>query len=360
MLFTASTVKDSPANVRWFVESNLGAGVDHMFVFLDAPREPEQREVAAWLTEQPRVTCVETGRSRWWGGDRPASLNVRQRINANWARTVLEPLDWATWLFHVDGDEVVWVDPDVLAAVPAGQASVRLSTWEAVSRQHADDRPTLFKQLLGPEELTLLHVLGVVDEPTNQSFFHGHVMGKSGVRPGSGAGLTLHDAVDQEGRALDAPPTAGLNVLHYDAISGDEFVRKWQALAGAGAARYRASRAPVARALKCLISADLDPAVRDTYLRRIFEITTEDDVATLDELGLLVRADPATADRRPTSPPPGGAEALAARVSDLLEVPKRPLLVLDRAKDKQPGDDDAEASTPRAGRERLRRMVRRS
>ena len=60
MLLTASTIKDSPENVRFFVAANLASGVDHMLVFLDAPREPEQQDVAAALAEHPHVTCIAT------------------------------------------------------------------------------------------------------------------------------------------------------------------------------------------------------------------------------------------------------------------------------------------------------------
>ena len=46
MLFTASTLKDSPENVRFFVAANLASGVDHMFVFLDGG----QPDAAGWRT----------------------------------------------------------------------------------------------------------------------------------------------------------------------------------------------------------------------------------------------------------------------------------------------------------------------
>ena len=166
MLFTASTVKDSPANTRFFVAANLASGVDHMVVFLDAPDDPEQQEVAAELDAHPHVTCVPTDRT-WWRGDRPPRLNVRQRINANLLVSLLEPVLEAEWVVHVDGDEVVRADPETLAAVPADTGSLWLSPLEAVSTLHAEQRPTLFKRLLGEEDLQLLTVLGALDEATN-------------------------------------------------------------------------------------------------------------------------------------------------------------------------------------------------
>ena len=131
MLFTVSTIKDSLENVTFFVGANLAAGVDHMVVMLDAPQDAGQPEVAAALDEHPHVTCIRTTRRDWWGGDRPANLNTRQRTNANWVRSVLEPLRWAEWLFHVDGDEVACLDRDALAAVPASADAVWLAGGES-------------------------------------------------------------------------------------------------------------------------------------------------------------------------------------------------------------------------------------
>jgi hypothetical protein len=353
MLLAATTVKDSLDNVRFFVDANLASGLDHLVVFLDAPGESDQREVAEHLDGHPHVTCVRTGRD-WWAGDRPASLNVRQRINANWTRALLEPFDWAEWVFHIDGDEVARLDRDALAEVPADADAVRLPPLEAVSEWSPDGRPTLFKRLLEDDELNLLRVLGVLDEATNQAYFHGHVMGKSGVRPSSGLGLTLHEAVAPDGQRRRPHQDDRLGVLHYDAVSGEEFVRKWSALAAAGPARYRASRQPMARALKSLISRDLPEEVRATYLRRVYERTTADDVQVLDDLGLLERVDPLRGGLRPRPLPTGADEALGARVDELRAAPKRPFFVADAARDRAsaPGERGS-------ARGRLKRIVQR-
>jgi hypothetical protein len=357
MLVTATTLLDSPENVRFFVAANLASGVDHMFVFLDAPRAPGQREVAELLDAEPRVTRVSTGRKTWWRDGRPPGLNVRQRINANWVRRLLEPLPWADWLFHIDGDEVARLDPDVLASVPAGTDAVWLSPWEAVSEPDPPRRPVLFKRLLNDEDLNLLHVLGALPEPTNQAYFHGHVMGKSGVRPASGLGLSLHHAVTPGGDRARSHHDGRLAVLHYDAVSGAEFVRKWSALAGAGHARYRKSRAPMARALQSLATRDLPDPVRETYLRRIYDLTTRDDVDLLQDLGLLTQVDPEHDLHEPTGLPAAAADQLAARMDEMREEPKKGYLVPDRIA------DGGRARSPRRGAarstaSRLRRLGR--
>jgi hypothetical protein len=353
MLVTASTVMDSPGNVRFFVEANLASGVDHMLVFLDAPREPGQQEVADLLDAEPRVTCLPTGRKHWWTDGRPQGLNVRQRINVNWARALLEPFEWAEWLFHIDGDEVARLDRDAMAAVPDDADAVWLQPWEAVSEPDPHERPTRFKRLLDDDDLTLLHVLEAIDEPSNQAYFHGHVMGKSGIRPRSGHALSLHDAISSSGERLDRHEDDRLGVLHYDAVSGEQFVRKWEALARAGHARYRKSRQPMARALRTLIAKDLPDDVRARHLRRIYDLTTRDDVDLLAELGLLLEVDPLR-DPAPARPlPPGAADALAARVEELRSVPKEQFYVADRVKDGASADGRTKAAS-----RRLRRLAR--
>ena len=109
----------------------------------------------------------------WWLGKRPRQLIVRQRINANVAKAVLAAVAGPDdWIFHIDGDEVLLVDRPALAALGPDVPVVRMPPLEAVSRKRwPGGRVTHFKKMLAPEELTLLHVLGVIAEPTNGHYF---------------------------------------------------------------------------------------------------------------------------------------------------------------------------------------------
>ncbi|WP_203337173.1 glycosyltransferase family 2 protein [Nocardioides limicola] len=311
MIVTATTLKDDLTSVRRFVAGNTAGGVDHLMVFLDA----DQPEVAAWLGEHPHVTCIRTDTS-WWAGERPAKLNERQRLNANVAKAVCAALGGVDWVFHIDADEVAQIDRAELAGVPAEAAAVRLTPMEVVSESAPAGEPRWFKRLASDDELTLLHTLGVIDRPHNGAYFHGHVDGKVGMRPGLEPWLALHQVVDADRNPLDAVTGAGLQVLHYESWSGEEFVRKWTALLEAGPmANFRAGREPTAIALRTLIGRGLDPDTTRKYLLRIFERTTADDLATLRDLGLAVEVDPASGTHRPESLT---ADA-AARLGDLIE-----------------------------------------
>ncbi|MEJ7834348.1 MAG: glycosyltransferase family 2 protein [Nocardioides sp.] len=320
MLFTASTVKDTLPNVQRFVAGNLAGGVDHMVVFLDAA----DADVQGFLDGHAHVTCVRTDKS-WWHGDRPAELNVRQRINANVVKALLSGLPWAEWVFHVDADEIVQLDRAVLAAVPPETRVVKLAPLEAVSRKSWDGDPTWFKRMLAKDDLTLLHTLGVIDRPANGAYFHGHVEGKSGVRPALDLWLTLHFGVDAAGEQLTAYADERLALLHYESFSGEDFVRKWTSILSAGPrASYRPAREPTAVALRTLIEKNLTEEQAAPYLMRIFERTTEDDFDTLRDLGLLVEADPRQGTHRPVDFPGGGREDLVALLEQVTAEPKRP------------------------------------
>lgn len=304
MLLTASTIKDSLPNVRRFVTGNLAGGADHLVVFLDAG----DAEVRAYLDQHPHVTCVRTDKS-WWHGDRPAELNVRQRINANVVKALLSVVEGPEWVFHVDGDEVLQVDRAALAEVPATTRVVKLAPLEAVSQRSWDGDPTWFKRLLGKGDLTLLSTLGVIDRPSNGALFHGHVDGKSGVRPALDVWLTLHLGVDADGTELEAHTDDRLRHLHYESFSGEDFVRKWTSILAAGPmANFRPAREPTAVALNALIGKGLSEEQARPYLMRIFERTTLDDLDTLRDLGLLVEVDPRDGTHVPAPWPEGALE----------------------------------------------------
>ncbi|WP_182524001.1 hypothetical protein [Nocardioides dongkuii] len=314
LVFLASTVMDSPEHVRRYVEGNLAGGVDHLVVFLDKPSGPRQDEVADYLDGHPAVTCVRAG-SGWWAGARPKELNERQCINANITKDVLAGLGLEdAWIFHVDGDEVVRAGAAALAGRPPGPSGVRLSVREAVSRRTWDGEPTLFKRELPEADLRLLEGLGLVAEPTNQSYFRGHLMGKSGVRVGERAWLTLHKVVAEDGTPWPLHEGEGLELFHYESYSAEEFIRKWTSMVASGPeANYRADRQPVARTLRVLINRGLEPEALERQLLRYYERFVEEEVEALRDLGVLVETDPLV----PLTPADPAAPAAVVPTADL-------------------------------------------
>ena len=282
MIFTVSTVKEPVAVLERFVRGNLSHGVDHMVVCLDAP-DPAAEE---FLAAQPHVSVLRA-HDDWWTPKRHDSLNLRQSNNAHVVRGVLDVLGCADWLFHLDADEVALLDRDALAALPPEQPSVNLQVLEAVARLDWAGTPTLFKWRLDEEELALLAVLGIIGSPANGALFRGHLAGKAGVRPDGRAFSSIHHALGPDGEKLPIVHDPRLKVLHYDSPSAREFVAKWQKMADAGVAGRRPRRDRTSAAMWSLVDKDLDPAVREEYLTRIFEATRLDPEEELARLGLL-------------------------------------------------------------------------
>ena len=306
MLFTVSTVKDSLPNVQRFVTRNLDAGIDHLFVFLDA----ESPDCQDFLEPHPHVTCVRTDET-WWHGDRPPLLNHRQLTNANFVKALLTSFAWADWVFHIDSDEVVHIDRDRLENLPREIGAVRLTPLEGVSRKQWNGEVTHFKRLLGKDDLVLLKALRVIDRPRNKSYFRGHLMGKSGLRPRLDRWLGVHWVIDAKHNRVESLKADWLQVLHYESVSGEEFVRKWTSLVTSGpAVGVREAREPMVRAVRTLAGKDLNEKQARAYLMRIFELDIEDDFETLQELDLLEVLDPTSVRYQPRPFPAGAREQM--------------------------------------------------
>lgn len=300
LVCTVSTVRDSLENVRLFVTRNLAAGADHMFVFLD-DADPE---VGDYLDGNEHVTSISTEK-RYWGGQRPTNLNVRQVVNAKLVNTLLAPFKEVRWLFHIDGDECLDVDKTALLRLPDTARVVRLTTLEAVSQAEGTQHVEQFKRPLGRDELRLLTVLGVLERAHMRHYYNGHLSGKSGLKPSVDLGLQIHNVRDLEGNTSE--PIAGehLNVLHYESFSSPEFLRKWSAhLSGGREAKFSARKDRLRSAIGAVLqNRHLDEQRKRDLLLEIYRRHVEDDVARLAELGFLVTPAPEHHDHRPAGFP---------------------------------------------------------
>ena len=223
VITTVSTVKDDVERLQRWIDRNMAADVDRMIVFVD---DRNDAQTTALLDARPGVVAIDAG--TWWGEEFPTRLNARQRINANAALGVVQELDLRGWMFHIDGDEVLHLDKELLLALPDDIVAVQLSPLEALSQwEWPDDEVTAFKRLLSVEELNLLHLLGMIERPENDAYFRGHTAGKAGLRVSSDAWLEIHRVVDDSRTPVPAHRASWLRVLHYESHTLEEFVRKW-------------------------------------------------------------------------------------------------------------------------------------
>jgi len=318
MLFSVSTIKDNVGNVEAFVQRNLAHGIDHMFVFLD----DSQAEVTQYLQGQPAVTCVEAY-GAWWAGARPTRLNRRQNTNADVVKGLLTQLEGDHWLFHIDGDEIISVDRERLEGLPADIRVVHLNPLEAVSEEQPAARPTQFKRLLTEQELHLLKLLGIVSEPSNDVYFHGHVGGKAGFRPALDLYAGIHAPLDAQREPIEGFTADWLEQLHLESVSLMEFQRKWVALVESGPRpSIRSPRRTTYCAVEALMNLGVSGDVADRYLRELYLRTTQDPVRQLHELKLLREMDPDDGTYEPRPVPTSDLGACREALRLLRDEPK--------------------------------------
>lgn len=320
MLITATTVKDTVVNVDRFVRRNRGAGIDHLVLFVDS----EQPELVDHFADSPVVTCVPAWDESWWGSAERPGLNGRQNLNCSVVNALLADRPWAEWLFHLDADEVVLLDRDRLEGLDRSVDVVLLEVLESVSHPDAEADGGWFKRLLAREERETLVERGLLAELPNKSYFHGHVIGKSGWRPSYRLRAGLHRPRDLSGTAVKGMEAEWLRMLHFESQSLQEFERKWRNLAGSGLDRIkvRTERRPVAAAVQDLLAGHPSASEATDGFRAIYEATTQDPFHELDELGLLVRVAPDEKRYEPRDVPGREVELLRALLREARAVPK--------------------------------------
>ena len=177
--------------------------------------------------------------------------------------------------------------------------------------------PDLFKRPLDADQLRVLHERGLIEEPDNRHFLHGHLQGKAGRRIGTPTWLTLHRVVDDEGRVVPGYESDRLEVFHFESYDAEEFIRKWVAMARSGpTAAFRPGRAALARRIVGLVRDDAltDEALREELLA-LYREHGQDDVDALAALGVLDQVDV----RRPVGALAEADPAVVAALGEGLE-----------------------------------------
>ncbi len=329
MLVAVTTAKDTLANLERFVRRNLFAGIDHLVVFVDG----EQPEVVERFAADPHVTCVSAWDDGWWGPEARPGLNGRQNRNAGVVNVVCTLFPWATWLFHVDADEVVHVNRRKLERLDPSCEVVLLRVLESVSHEDAEAEGGWFKRRLGPSERTLLVERGHARARTNSLYFRGHLTGKSGWRPSLDLRAAVHKPLGADGAAIDGLEAGWLRLLHLESPSAEEFARKWVNLAEAGldTMAIRPGRRHVAAEVRALLDRGAPPDEVEATLAQVYDETIRDPFPDLRDLGLLVRVELDTPRYRPREVPAADLDRFRALVRGAAGLDKSGLLRTGRA-----------------------------
>ncbi|MFP3344082.1 hypothetical protein R0J87_16400 [Halomonas sp. SIMBA_159] len=199
---------------------NFQAGADIIFLFLDSP----SIEVESFYCDSENVYLFQAY-GDYWKNSRPENLNERQKININLANFILFSHDFDGLLFHLDSDEVLYFECDTEALKHKEYVILEpLEVMPSVKKQ-ARKSACFFKEKLPKEKINLLCDLGCLKGEDNQSYFNGHTVGKSGIKPNLMCTLGIHHAkYDAE---VKPSKIQGAYLLHYENPSLEEFLSKW-------------------------------------------------------------------------------------------------------------------------------------
>ena len=129
-----STILAPTPDILRYVAYHLDQGAQRLYIYLDA----DTPDAHAALANHPKVRVTTCDAAHWQrlGVARPDKHQARQTLNATHAYHRKADVDW---LIHMDVDEFLVPQapiPDLLDAVPATRALVRVRPMEALGGQH--------------------------------------------------------------------------------------------------------------------------------------------------------------------------------------------------------------------------------
>jgi hypothetical protein len=313
LVYTVSTCREPLNVIERFVRRNVAAGADHLFIFLDEP----DGAVSEFLDGHSNVTGIVAD-ERYWGAKRPENVNSRQKINANLIRVALAATGHAAWLFHIDADETLQVERSALDSLPAEIRAVRLRPLEAVSTDRSGWEGR-YKRLLDPHELALLHTLGVIPQQKNSAYFHGHHIGKVGIRPSLDVAIEIHYARDAQGSNIPLESRPEFNHTHDASLTPGDFISHWTRHAlHSEQANFKPAARLMRDSFRAILDAPLSSAERRELMLELYRRTTADEVDLLHRLGYLVDLDQRRYRARPAGHTPEQAASLGLLIDALL------------------------------------------
>jgi Glycosyl transferase family 2 len=270
-----ATLREPLEKLIHFVNYHLNVGIDHLYLFFDDPDDP-----AANKMTDPRVTSTRCSSGYWKEqlqrlshGDLQSirercpelykhfmidlvqprvTIETRQQINVAVALRYAKRHD-LDWIFHVDGDELVYVPErslkQELAKVPPSTDFLVFGTLEAVPEREVYRNEfleaTLFRDVVRLQlplpmsmhtrcanSLAKVHAFvgklaGCRNAFFNGEYFRGHIIGKSIVRTSSDSlELGMHLPYSNKPLTLRISNTG--RILHYDCVTFEAWLEKWK------------------------------------------------------------------------------------------------------------------------------------
>jgi hypothetical protein len=149
-----TTVKAPSEIIHRFLAFHLSVGVNHIYLFLDAPNDPELLDLQA----HKQVSIFRCDQSYWaeeLQRDRPEAHPRRQIVNATYAYGISD----AEWIAHIDIDEFLIPSRpihELLSEISPETMALRVAPAELLDNPtddktlHAFKFPVHWKQRSGP------------------------------------------------------------------------------------------------------------------------------------------------------------------------------------------------------------------
>lgn len=229
MIFSVSTIKDNKDNIEFFIRENRLSGIDYMFIFYEGELmvKPEEYEFVTFIPSLEYNSNI-------------ASLNLRQKLNIRRVVDLLCKNYRDHWIVNLDGDEVVNFRKGCLDSIDEDIKVVKLSTLEPINDGRSDLREqTLFKTTLNTSELKVASLFDLIESESNAHWLSGHSSGKYIARISPYLSYNIHHV--SKVPAKEVFSSNEFNVIHYESISFEEFLRKFKAHAAnhAGFKKFR-------------------------------------------------------------------------------------------------------------------------
>lgn len=185
----SATIKASAHEILGFAAYHLDQGVHRLYLYLDADTPLAYSHLKAH--PKIRVTVCNADYWRKQTGKRPKKHQVRQSINATHAYTRRAEVDW---LIHMDVDEFIWPEKDLIGVLDLLDSSVFCARTRPMESLSGDKNA--FKAFIpsGPDRAAIVARLYPQFGPHVKGGFLSHLAGKLFVRTGAeGLSVKIHN-----------------------------------------------------------------------------------------------------------------------------------------------------------------------
>lgn len=231
---TVTTCRETPKQIREFVNYHLNAGASCIVLYFDDPDDPAIPQ----FQNESRVLCRPCDEPHWNSilGRRPLSIEEAQISNLKEGSSILRAKG-VSWIASIDSDELLYSAKSIAASLAAAKSDHDVITARPVEAiQHwfmprkLEFRSRYFRvqrtDADAPAKPVHRRLIGKRENFVKGRLF-GHMHGKSVFRAGLPVDEYRLHRVGASTLTLTELSTDDLILLHFDAMTYASWERKW-------------------------------------------------------------------------------------------------------------------------------------